>query len=1110
MLCSTVFSLTAVTAVWGADFGDAPEGSLAYPDNCVVGLFPTCTNVGPAGWIEHGQHTAWFGLSADGEADGNGGHCPLFDPNMYNQDECFGDGDAGLLIQPSHTIKGAVGDEFYFTCAGDIFGILGKTCESVFWGTSIDIEVHNHMPAQKIAYVNMLVDWNRDGKWSGMMSCPTGIVYEHVLVNFPIPNPYDGKLSSLIPPPIDIGPTPGYLWARFSITDEVLPPSDWDGSGAFAVGETEDYLLYVRRAEDSTQGCAWQEGDPYKMHWPQLPDQTSTGMDVVMYPNTIADDFLCTESGPIRDIHFWASFADDCLPAGGVESVSFTVDIYEDIPASESTPFSHPGKLLWNDYINPDEYTVNQLPEAPQGWFDPDTGTYQPSGNTAVYQYNFCPDETFVQEEGTIYWLQIKPIYWFQYPSPLVPDFLVGWKTSPTAQHWNDDAVWLDPNLGWLPLQYPQEHVLAGKSVDLAFVISNSGAGLPAQNLKWSQPPLEWDPLAKTPNFCGWDEPAYASRLAGTGDTIWQLVADDFRCFGSMPVTSIHWWGSYLGWQQSVPPPGSPSAWHIAFWNNVSASDLYDYSRPNGPLWQLDIPANAVTEHYAGLDKFPNKPSDTCFQYALQLDPSQFFQQQQYLNHTQDSIFWISITARYEDNEMPTHPWGWKTRPQPWMDDAIRITLHRDVITDNILLVPSAITPIKNHAICDTGAGYDMAFQLDTTASFIKWEQSFTGIRHWPHYENEKSVASAAEISSFSTRAQESVVCQVSDDFECTDPHPIIAVVWWGSYIGYDYTACVCQSVEKLQRPSYFLLSIWTDIPDPEPGDNSTFSQPGQKIWEYRAHTFDEVMVGFDKHPEIPQASPGREPVFRYSTSIPKDKWFSPTTDKVYWFSVVAVYNTSANAMVYPWGWTNHASCYGAEAVVWTSSDLTPGVNSPLKDQTGAGEDMSFILFTDPNEISEPPDQPTSRPATPTRCPPVDTQCPAEETRCPNVISICRPGTPTICPAMHTQCPEETVCPSDPTQCYIVHTLCPGGISVPTECPPVETSCPPEDTRCPIQPSRCIVCIGNTVAESAQLAWTTPYVQESHSCAASLAAKKPKTFCERPCPVVEAECLTLP
>jgi len=66
-----------------------------------------------------------------------------------------------------------------------------------------------------------------------------------VLVDFVIPPQYDGTLSALGPPPFLIGLNAGPVWVRFSITDVPVNTTDWDGSGSFEDGETEDYLLLV-------------------------------------------------------------------------------------------------------------------------------------------------------------------------------------------------------------------------------------------------------------------------------------------------------------------------------------------------------------------------------------------------------------------------------------------------------------------------------------------------------------------------------------------------------------------------------------------------------------------------------------------------------------------------------------------------------------------------------------------------------------------------------------------------------------------------------------------------------------------------------------------------
>src|SRR5262245_12758426 len=67
----------------------------------------------------------------------------------------------------------------------------------------------------------------------------------------------------------------------------------------------------------------WNQGDPFKMHYPQLPELTSTGLDVLATaqgpgsasPSKIlADDWLCTFTGPVSDIHIWGSWLNDRLP----------------------------------------------------------------------------------------------------------------------------------------------------------------------------------------------------------------------------------------------------------------------------------------------------------------------------------------------------------------------------------------------------------------------------------------------------------------------------------------------------------------------------------------------------------------------------------------------------------------------------------------------------------------------------------------------------------------------------------------------------------------------------------------------------------------------------
>ena len=231
------------------EYGDAPEGAIAYPSSGVIGAFPTCMNSGPASWVFHGP-LGWarFELNpapgVDFEMEGNAGNCPNFPP--YDADECFNDGDAGLMFPPAYTIQGGV----VVPCSGQT-GDLGLTCQTATWGVDVDIFVVNHMPVD--GYVNVLVDWDQDGQWAGSSQCPGGAAPEHVLVNFLVPMGYMGPLSGLMPPNFLIGPNDGYAWSRFTISETPVP-QDWDGAQIFEDGETEDYLLSMDEDEPGDEG----------------------------------------------------------------------------------------------------------------------------------------------------------------------------------------------------------------------------------------------------------------------------------------------------------------------------------------------------------------------------------------------------------------------------------------------------------------------------------------------------------------------------------------------------------------------------------------------------------------------------------------------------------------------------------------------------------------------------------------------------------------------------------------------------------------------------------------------------------------------------------------
>ncbi len=212
---------------------------------------------------------------------------------------------------------------------------------------------------------------------------------------------------------------------------------------------------------------------PDDTKWEQLPDKAPTGMDICIKkeddPNRIvADDFLCTTTGPITDIEFWGSWKNDLK--GTVDKIYLS--IYSDIPAGQSpSGWSTPGTQLWSmDITNFTEALYYDLEDEYEWWYDPYLGTLTPNADQQIWKYSITidPNDAFVQQgtfnQPLVYWLAISAeISGF-------PPRQFGWKTrDPNDGHFNDDAVFLDPF--WLNLTYTEPHPLSGDSIDMAFTI---------------------------------------------------------------------------------------------------------------------------------------------------------------------------------------------------------------------------------------------------------------------------------------------------------------------------------------------------------------------------------------------------------------------------------------------------------------------------------------------------------------------------------------------------------------------------------------------------------------------------------------------------------------
>ena len=1172
---------------------------------------------------------------------------------------------------------------------------------------------------------------------------------------------------NLCPAVTRTGPTPITPWQPIFWTNDTY--SDM----AFAITSTafgDNYVKWSQRPEPYTivGYDGWNELSVY--NWNQIA----------------ADDWFCDTDNPVTDIHWWGSFLGwSCEGRPPQIPDSFHIAIWTDVPAGADEHFSHPGTVIW-------ETVSNNFTSKFVGWDIDPRDPNAPPETCFKYNLDLNEDEWFHQKPGgNIYWISIAA----NYSAGTIVDHPWGWKTRlrDLNSRAPDDAVRIfnptNPILGMPyiigePIYWPT----TAESWDMAFELTTKEPPpkKPVPHLKWSQPPIEVDPNSRIPEYSGWDEPSYATPIAGTYDNM-RVVADDYRCLGNMPVTSIHWWGSYYGLvEPGTMPTELPTSWKIGFWSNVPAPDgewdigdshkmhypqlpdptgwdldftyinksaddwrctksgpvtdihfwyswlgdnvgiieaikveIYDnapedpgdptsyshprtlqwsqdflpgqfttrfwgkgnqgfmtagqtpltndhndiyqcnivnipaplfdqtageiywlaitiqlepvvnarigwkttetqfeddavfqtaaggwapwtdpetgdsldlafvitddpnYSRPEKLLWEFEVPAEQVKVEEVGTDFYHNYyPNDVAYQYTVHLEPNDIFWQGDYLDRTIDDVFWLSIVAVYDSaaGTDPAYPWGWKTRPWHWMDDAVRF-MFNGPLDPGVVLDPHMIDPIKDPIYRES---VDVAFELDTDPNYIKWEQPFIGIRKWPHYEDEKSMARVVTttenvtkwiqrpdltdngidvdatyldlivptpfpqlladdfecitaetiddihvygswrldeppngdptqvdftlsihkdipdpdpldpatysmpgemvwsedfaagdftVDLISTTALESyyMPCTgdyyandhynvykynfyptdpfpqkgstdnpiiywldvqarprstnpdtrfgwktrdiddghfnddatwvgeiepyngtdwrellyppghpnggqsmdlafeitsdkvtteliidrlVADDWRCDHNTPVTDAVWWDSYIGYQFKPCHGQFMPLPVKPDYFLLTIWSDVPagaDPL----VPFSHPNgpDPLWKYKAYDYDEVLVGYDKHPHAtPGAASAREPVFRYSVRIPEEKWFQQkNANDIYWFSVVAVYESGTDPL-YDWGWTNHKHVFNDDAVAgWFDMAGGDWFWEELYDQLDMSQDMSFMLFTEPD-----------------------------------------------------------------------------------------------------------------------------------------------------------------
>jgi hypothetical protein len=214
--------------------------------------------------------------------------------------------------------------------------------------------------------------------------------------------------------------------------------------------------------------------------------------------------------------------------------------------------------------------------------------------------------------------------------------------------------------------------------------------------------PLKWSQL---PNICRGTDISSNTSVAS-------LVADDFKNCNALPITDIHWWGSYwnnggCGFNNDQPTadatnfvlsiysndPAKPYQ-HNGFGNSGNGYGNPDngFSHPGKLLWTYTIATVDANEALYSQAKFGG---DSVYSYDVYLPGNEVKD----LNKTLEkgSTYWLSIQAVLPGRNTNTQ-WGWHTSN-----------------TDNL---SSAVQKFKRGKWSPIGSqcfgGTDMAFQLTT------------------------------------------------------------------------------------------------------------------------------------------------------------------------------------------------------------------------------------------------------------------------------------------------------------------------------------------------------------------------------------------------------------
>ncbi len=358
-------------------------------------------------------------------------------------------------------------------------------------------------------------------------------------------------------------------------------------------------------------------------------------------------------------------------------------------------------------------------------------------------------------------------------------------------------------------------------------------------------------------------------------------VADDWLCLAGSPLDDLHFWGSYIGWQENLPrPTASPPGvleFRIQIYSDAPATSPDSFSRPDKLLYEEIVTEFDETFVASNLLTPGEEPTyEHKFRYDLEL-PRVFWQKR-------DRIYWLNIAAVPRN---PEFSWGWENSKDRWNDAAVT-GFYINQNNWNWQPVPHPMTQLP----------INMAFELTACEGPSKWLQ-------FPDMADGRNLVALPER-------------RLADDWLCTDGKPITEVHFWGSYLSLEgqmhweenNAGPPSNPLPPTPGMDSFILSFHEDVPA---GVDQKYSHPGELIRE--------VPLGFNEVVErywgsIPHTDPtGRvwwEHKFYYIARLAEP--FEQERGKIYWLDIGAKPRPDSRWF---WGWETSKDHWNDNAVRW-------------------------------------------------------------------------------------------------------------------------------------------------------------------------------------------------